>query len=86
MRQRPTVEPRRYRAIHALAATTAITAIVQWTGTTWNVHVNDEPIPDCCDTIEEAYTVAEREILRRFPDHDCGRDGCRSWHLHEDEG
>lgn len=76
------LELRRYAAVHTIDIGTVagLRALVTWNGKNWNVSLNDEPIPDCCDTIEEAYTAAEAEIRRRFPEHDCGIRGCRTWH------
>jgi len=74
-----TIELRRYAAHHTLDTTAALRATVIWNGKTWNVHLDDEQIPDCCDTIEEAYAAAEAEIRRRFPGHTCSLPGCRPW-------
>jgi len=74
---------RKYIARHTLDTAAELAATVFWNGTTWNVSLNDELLPDCCDTIEEAYAAAEAEIRRRFPLHDCAL-GCREWqHLGE---
>ena len=69
---------RKYIARHTLDTAAELAATVFWNGTTWNVSLNDELLPDCCDTIEEAYAAAEAEIRRRFPLHDCAL-GCREW-------
>ena len=70
--------PRSYIALHSLDAAAELAAKVIWNGTKWNVSLNDELLPDCCDTIVEAYAAAEAEIRRRFPLHDCAL-GCRAW-------
>ena len=73
---------RRYMTRHSLDAQQFINALVSWNGKNWTVTLNDEVLPDCCDTIEEAFTVAEAEITRRAPDHTCGE--CRQWHPYDD--
>jgi len=76
-------ERRRYMTRHALDTEKFIHALVTWNGKSWTVKLNDEVLPDCCDTIEDAFTVAEAEIVRRAPDHTCGE--CRQWQPY-DEG
>src|SRR5688572_29252542 len=75
-------ERRRYVARHALDTERFINALVSWNGKSWIVKVNDEVLPDCCDTLEEAFTVAEAEITRRAPDHACAE--CRHWQPYSD--
>jgi len=69
--------PRRYLTVHSVDGSQRITADVSWNGESWIVKVNDDILPDCCSTIEDAFTVAEREIAHRFPDHSCF--SCRLW-------
>ena len=66
---------------HHLDAQQKLVATVEWIDTHWKVAIGGEVVPDCCDTIEEAYSVAEREILRKFPKHTC--DSCRPWHPYD---
>ena len=68
---------RTYVAVHTLDEVQALNATVAWNGKGWIVKVNDDVVPDCCDTIEEAFTIAEAEIMRRAPDHTC--TVCRLW-------
>ena len=75
-------ERRRYAALHALGAEQVLNALVSWDGKSWTVWVNDEVLPDCCDTLEDAFTIAEAEIARRAPDHFCSE--CRQWHPFDD--
>ena len=71
------LDRRSYAALHTLDTQQALNALVTWNGTNWTVTINDEVLPDCCDTIEEAFTAAELEIARRAPNHACL--GCRPW-------
>ena len=68
---------RRYVFEHAIDPARRITALVAWSGDGWTVKINDDLVPDCCETIEEAFSVAEKEIVRRFPEHAC--QDCRPW-------
>ena len=68
---------RRYVALHTVDTTQAINALVAWNGKDWTVTVNDEVLPDCCETIEAAFTAAELEIMRRAPNHTCQE--CKPW-------
>ena len=68
---------RSYMARHTLDELRALNAIVAWNGKGWIVKVDDDVVPDCCDTIEDAFTVAEAEIMRRAPNHTC--TGCQPW-------
>jgi hypothetical protein len=72
-------DTRRYVSFHNLTAQQILAASVAWNGDNWKVTIDDHVMPDCCDTIEEAYTVAEREIARRFPSHSCQHSGCKLW-------
>ena len=74
----PTSGKRNYAAFHNLDAAKILAATVVWNGTDWKVTIDGDIMDDCCDTIEQAYTVAEAEILRRFPAHKC--ETCRLWH------
>ena len=67
---------RSYMALHRLD-TQSVHVKVTWSGKGWIVMVNDETMPDCCDTIEEAFTVAETEISRLAPGHTCA--DCQPW-------
>ena len=71
------VPSRRFIAEHALDTVQTLKASVVWNGESWIVTVNDDLLPDCCSTIEEAFSVAEKEIARRFPAHTCM--GCKEW-------
>jgi hypothetical protein len=71
------MDRRTYAALHTLDAQQALNAVVTWNGKDWTVRINDDVLPDCCDTIEEAFTAAELEIARRAPDHTCLE--CRQW-------
>ena len=62
---------------HAVDTTQKLAASVAWNGESWIVTINNDLLPDCCTTIEEAFSVAEKEILRRFPNHTCV--GCQEW-------
>ena len=68
---------RRFVTEHALDSVQTLKASVAWNGQSWIVTINDESLPDCCSTIEEAFSVAEKEIARRFPTHTC--TGCKEW-------
>ena len=68
---------RRFVTVHAVDTGQALTAVVVWNGQDWTVTINDDLLPDCCATIEEAFSVAEKEIARRFPNHTCL--GCEPW-------
>lgn len=72
-------DTRKYVSFHNLAAQQLLSATVVWNGEAWKVALDDEIVPDCCDTIEQAYTVVEREIERRFPGHSCQHSGCKPW-------
>lgn len=69
--------PRRYTLAHTIDGRPVLVATVAWNGNDWNVTVDGQTLPDCCATIEDAFTVAEREIVRLFPDHAC--QTCRQW-------
>ena len=73
----PTINPRRYAFFHAIDGRPALVATVIWSGHDWNVTVDGRVLPDCCATIEDAFSVAEREIAQLFPDHACQQ--CRPW-------
>jgi hypothetical protein len=73
------VESRKYSTFHHLDVRPKLVATVDWNGQHWTVTVDDEVLPDCCATIEEAFSVAEQEIARRFPDHSCHQRDCRAW-------
>ncbi len=62
---------------HAVDSKQTLKALVVWNGETWTVTINDDLLPDCCSTIEEAFSVAEKEMARRLPNHTCL--GCREW-------
>ena len=68
---------RRFVAEHAIDSGQTLKALVVWNGDGWIVTINDDLLPDCCSTIEEAFSVAERELARRLPDHICV--GCKGW-------
>ena len=68
---------RRFVTEHAVDAQLTLRASVAWNGETWTVTIDDALLPDCCSTIEEAFSVAEKEIARRFPHHACL--GCKEW-------
>lgn len=70
---------RNYAAFHYLEPEKLLAAIVAWNGNEWKVTIDGRIMPDCCGTIEEAYSVAEAEISRLLPEHKCG-DTCRLWH------
>ena len=71
------VDRRSYVALHTLDTMQAINALVVWNGKQWTVTINDDVLPDCCDTIEAAFTAAELEIMRRAPNHTC--QSCQPW-------
>ena len=76
---------RRYLMRHALEGQQVLSAVVLWNGKNWTVKVNGDVLPDCCDTLEDAFTVAEAEVTRRAPGHTCAE--CRQWHpFDEDAG
>ena len=74
---------RRFVTEHAVDTERRLRASVVWSGEHWTVTINDEVLPDCCATIEEAFTVAEREVARQFPNHTCL--GCKEWQRTEEE-
>ena len=71
---------RTYAILHTLDTQQPLNALVAWNGKDWTVPVNDDVLPDCCDTIEQAFTAAEMEIARRAPNHTCL--ACRPWQPH----
>jgi hypothetical protein len=75
---------RQYVTYHHIDPQRVSTATVNWTGQYWQVVIDDQVVPDCCETLEEAYTVAEREMTRLFPDHTC-HTTCRPWQSFADE-
>ena len=78
MPERFTGDPlRRFITEHAVDTNQTLRASVAWNGDNWTVTVNDDVLPDCCDTIEEAFTAAEQEMARRFPNHTCVV--CKEW-------
>jgi hypothetical protein len=78
MPQRSSDGPRRrFITEHAVDTNQTLTASVTWNGESWTVIVNNDVLPDCCSTIEEAFSAAEKEMARRFPSHTCVV--CREW-------
>ena len=74
---------RRYAAFHDIETPQVLAATVVWDGQEWKVSIDGAILPDCCATIEEAFTAAEREIARQFPGHTC--QSCRAWHPFADQ-
>jgi hypothetical protein len=74
------ISHRRYLTVHSLDGSQRVTAGVSWNGESWIVKVNEDVLPDCCSTIEDAFTAAEREIASRFPGHSCV--SCQPWEPH----
>jgi hypothetical protein len=71
------MDRRTYAALHTLDTQQAIHALVTWNGKDWTVTIDDVVLPDCCETIEQAFTAAELEIARRAPAHTCL--SCQQW-------
>jgi hypothetical protein len=68
---------RRFITEHSVDAQQTLWASVAWNGDDWTVTVNNDVLPDCCSTIEEAFSAAEKEMARRFPNHTCLV--CKEW-------